>query len=136
RVSRDMLANETFLMRESGSGTRMLADSFLAEIGATPKVGMEIGSNETIKQAVMAGLGVALISVNTIAAELLDKRIAILPVEGTPIRRQWYVVKRQERRLMPAAERLWSFFVGQGREILTELAQLPRLGFGTPPDEE
>ncbi len=138
RIPRDALAREVFLMRESGSGTRTLVDGFLAETGLNPRVGMEIGSNETIKQAVMAGLGIALISANTVTAEASSGRIAILPVEGTPIRRQWFVVKRMERRLMPAADKLWAFLLGEGKELLAEFSQLPRLGLnggahsGTP----
>ncbi len=57
-------------MREVGSGMRLLAKKFLAQHGIEPRIGMEIGSNETIKQAVMAGLGIAFISAHTIAAEI------------------------------------------------------------------
>src|SRR5919106_429560 len=59
------LSAETFLMREPGSGTRTLTEQLLADTGATPAIGMEIDSNETIKQAVMAGLGIALLSAHT-----------------------------------------------------------------------
>ena len=69
------LANETFFIREPGSGTRMLMESLFQEAGFTPKVGMEIGSNETIKQAVIAGLGIAFISAHTVAVELADGRL-------------------------------------------------------------
>jgi DNA-binding transcriptional LysR family regulator len=57
-------------MREVGSGTRLLAEQFLAQHGIEPRIGMEIGSNETIKQAIMAGLGIAFISAHTIALRL------------------------------------------------------------------
>ncbi len=78
------IAKQTILMREVGSGTRLLAEKFLAEQGIEPRIGMEIGSNETIKQAVMAGLGIAFISAHTIAAEIGDGRLAILDVVGLP----------------------------------------------------
>lgn len=134
-IPRAALGAEVFLMRETGSGTRMLVDGFLAETGLSPRVGMEISSNETIKQAVMAGLGIALISANTVMAEVASGRIAILAVDGTPIRRQWFVVKRQERRLMPAAERLWGFLMGEGRGLLEKFFQLPPVdGNGTTAD--
>ncbi len=79
---------------------------------------MEIGSNETIKQAVMAGMGIALLSAHTIAAEVADGRLAVLDVEGLPIVRQWFVVRRSERRLLPAAQALWNHFVWSGADFL------------------
>lgn len=123
-VPRSALSSEVFLMREEGSGTRTLADQFLAESKVSPRVSMEIGSNETIKQAVMAGLGIALISANTVTAEVATGRICMLRVEGTPIMRQWYVVKRLERRLMPASDQLWQFLVGEGRGLLSEMSAI------------
>ena len=70
-----------------------------------PRIGMEISSNETIKQAVMAGLGVAFISAHTIAAEIADGRLVILDVTGLPEMRQWFVVRLAAKRLMPAARK-------------------------------
>ncbi|MEZ5834090.1 MAG: LysR substrate-binding domain-containing protein [Dongiaceae bacterium] len=115
------LSSETFLMREPGSGTRTLTEQLLAETGATPRVGMEIASNETIKQAVMAGLGIALLSAHTVSVELTDGRLAMLDVVGLPIMRQWFVVRRSERRMMPAAGMLWDFFAAEGGKFLPEL---------------
>jgi DNA-binding transcriptional LysR family regulator len=111
-------AGETFLLREEGSGTRMLMERLFAESGLSPNIGMEIGSNETIKQAVMAGLGVALISAHTVAAELEDGRLVSFDVPGLPIVRQWYVTKRTERQLLPAAQALWTFFEQRSGEFL------------------
>lgn len=112
------LADETFLLREPGSGTRILMETLFADTGVTPRIGMEIGSNETIKQAVMAGLGIALISAHTVAVELRDGRLVALPVEGLPIVRQWFVVKRSDKRLLPAARALRDFLVEKGRTFL------------------
>ena len=91
RIPLARFAGETFLLREEGSGTRMLMERLFAESGLSPNIGMEIGSNETIKQAVMAGLGVALISAHTVAAELEDGRLISFDVPGLPIVRQWFV---------------------------------------------
>lgn len=115
------LSSETFLMREPGSGTRTLTEQLLADTGATPSIGMEIESNETIKQAVMAGLGIALLSAHTVAVELEDRRLAMLNVVGLPIMRQWFVVRRSERRMMPAASMLWAFFAAEGGRFLLEI---------------
>jgi len=112
------LAGETILMREAGSGTRSVAERFLAIHGIKPRIGMEIGSNETIKQAVMAGLGIAFISAHTIAAEIDDGRLVVLDVIGLPEIRQWFVVRSAAKRLMPAARALRDFLVTEGRRFL------------------
>lgn len=121
-ISPRALSDETLLMREQGSGTRMLTEQLLAETGAAPRLGMEFESNETIKQAVMAGLGVALLSAHTVSVELKDARLAMLDVVGLPIMRQWFAVRRAERRMMPAANALWSFFAARGGAFLPEIA--------------
>ncbi|HVZ53290.1 MAG TPA: LysR family transcriptional regulator [Pseudolabrys sp.] len=112
------IAGEKMLMREPGSGTRLLAERFLAKHGIKPRISMEISSNETIKQAVIAGLGIAFISAHTIAAELADHRLAVLDVVGLPEMRQWFVVRPAAKRLMPAARALRDFLVAEGRQFL------------------
>jgi DNA-binding transcriptional LysR family regulator len=120
------IAGETLLMREMGSGTRLLAERFLAKHGIQPRIGMEIGSNETIKQAVIAGLGIAFISAHTIASEIQDGRLVILDVAGLPEIRHWFVVRLATKRLMPAAGALREFLVAEGRQFLPDVGQLRR----------
>jgi LysR family transcriptional regulator for metE and metH len=115
------LAAETFLMREVGSGTRMLMEGFFAKAKLKPPIGMEIGSNETIKQAVMAGLGLTFISGHTVAAELHDGRLAALDVKGLPLLRNWFVVRLASKRLMPATKSLRDFLVAEGVSFLPSL---------------
>lgn len=117
-ISPPALSDETFLMREPGSGTRMLTEQLLAETGAAPRIGMEFDSNETIKQAVMVGLGIALLSAHTVAVELADNRLAMLQVVGLPIMRQWFAVRRADRRMMPATSQLWQFLAAEGGNFL------------------
>ncbi|PLX35785.1 MAG: LysR family transcriptional regulator [Hyphomicrobiales bacterium] len=117
------LADETFLVREPGSGTRMLMERRLAEADIQPQVGMEIGSNETIKQAVMAGLGIAFISAHTVAYELSDARLAELDVTGLPVVRQWFVVERKSKKMMPAAEALRDFVIKESARFLPDRPQ-------------
>jgi LysR family transcriptional regulator for metE and metH len=112
------LAGESFLMRELGSGTRTLVERLFAEARMDPSIGMEIGSNETIKQAVMAGMGIAFLSAHTIAAEVADGRLAVLDVTGLPVVRQWFVVRRREKRLLPAARALWDHLATAGCRFL------------------
>jgi len=115
-ITVEELAPESFIVREPGSGTRAHADALLGEQPMT--IGMEMTSNETIKQAVMAGLGIALISAHTIAAEVADGRLAVLNVVGLPIQRQWRVVRLARRELSPAQRALWEFVARVGRDLL------------------
>jgi DNA-binding transcriptional LysR family regulator len=121
---RDLL-DETFLLREKGSGTRALLGTLFGMSGFVPPKSIEFGSNETIKQAVMAGLGIALISAHTIAAEYAEGRLALLPVEGLPLWRQWFAVRRREKRLSPAARTLWDFIQSEGESFLPRLDLSP-----------
>ena len=121
RVTMADLAQETFLVREEGSGTRILMESLFKGEGVEPIIGMEIGSNETIKQAVMADMGLAFISAHTTAAELADGRLVKLNVAGLPLIRQWFVVRRADKRLMPAANALWTFLSTEGRKYLPKI---------------
>jgi LysR family transcriptional regulator, low CO2-responsive transcriptional regulator len=118
RIAPALLAEETFLVREPGSGTRGLMERFFTEAKIAPRIGMEMGSNETIKQAVMAGLGIAFLSAHTVAAELADERLVALDVAGLPIVRQWFIVKLAKRRLLPAAVALRQFMIDEGRKFL------------------
>ncbi len=114
------LDGEAFLLREEGSGTRVLTEDLLERAGLPQASGMEMGSNETIKQAVMAGLGIALISAHTVSIELEENRLSWLDVEGFPIERSWQVIRRSQKILMPAAQALWDFMVSNGHLFLPE----------------
>ena len=98
------LKQETFLMREPGSGTRMAMERFFAEKGITPSGSIEMTSNEAIKQSVEAGLGLGVVSVHTVELELEVGRLKTLDVESFPIVRRWYVVHRKEKRLSAVAQ--------------------------------
>jgi DNA-binding transcriptional LysR family regulator len=118
RIAPVELSSETMLMREAGSGTRMLAERFLVRADISPRIGMEIGSNETIKQAVMAGLGIAFISAHTIEAEIDDGRLTVLDVVGLPEMRRWFILRPAAKRLMPAARVLRDFLIAEGQAFL------------------
>jgi LysR family transcriptional regulator, low CO2-responsive transcriptional regulator len=118
------LSRETMLVREVGSGTRLLTERLLSELGAAPKLGMEISSNETIKQAVMAGLGISLLSYHTVAHEVEEGRLAILRVEGTPVIRKWYIVRNKRKSLLPSGQALWNFIEAEGASYLPMLKRL------------
>ncbi len=121
-IARAQFAGEAFLFREPGSGTRSLFEYFIGDTDIRRvQIGMELGSNETIKQAVMAGLGIALISAHTVAAEIADGRLVLLEVEGLPIIRQWFVLHRTDRLLSPAGGAFRDFAQTHGGEYLPTL---------------
>jgi DNA-binding transcriptional LysR family regulator len=98
---------------------------FFEERGITIKVGMEMASNETIKRAVMAGMGVAFISRHTIDLELQTQRLAILDVRGTPVIREWHVAHLAKKRLSPTASAFKAFVLSHGRELLRAQVACP-----------
>ena len=113
------LLRETFLAREEGSGTRTLMTRFLERIGGGRSFNtVEMGTNETIKQAVMAGLGLAIISAHTCHAELAEGKLAALQAEGLPLVRQWFLIHRSDRELTRASEVLRRFIIDHKAEIL------------------
>lgn len=117
------LSDEIFLNREPGSGTRALMEWMFAQAAVTPRIGMEIASNETIKQAVMAGLGIAFLSAHTVGHELADGRLIALPVDGLPLIRHWFLVRRTEKVLLPAASALADFLSREARQFLPAVAR-------------
>lgn len=117
-IAMSELADETFITREQGSGTRMLMQEYFERIRLAPKLGMAMDSNETIKQAVMAGLGIAFISQHTVYHELEDGRLAVLKVRGLPIVRQWHAMRRVDKILLPPAQAMLDFLGKEGSRYL------------------
>ena len=112
------LMKETFLIREPGSGTRNVYERLLVTHRLHAERTMQMASNETIKQAVMAGMGVALLSLHTISLELEAKRLIVLDVETLPIMRRWYIAHRTGKRLSPAAVAFRQFLLEEGAVLL------------------
>jgi len=89
RIPFARFAEEPFLMREPGSGTRMVAREAFARHGLEPRVRMELSTNEAIKQAIIAGLGVSILSRYTLGLDVTHEQLAVLDVEGLPVERSW-----------------------------------------------
>jgi len=121
KVTLQSLAKETLVVREPGSGTRAAAERHFAAHGLTIRPGCEFGTNEAIKQAVRAGLGLAVVSAQTIELELQTGCLAVLSVEGFPIVRHWYVAHRTQKRLSAAATTFLSML------LATDPASTPSL---------
>ncbi|HMR69381.1 MAG TPA: LysR substrate-binding domain-containing protein [Rubrivivax sp.] len=113
-----LLESEPLIVREIGSGTRRAMEDFLDRHHVHPHVAMEMPSNESIKQAVMAGMGLSFLSLHTIGLELAGGLIRILPVDGAPVVRTWNVVHLAGRTLSPAAEALRYFVLEHANALL------------------
>ncbi len=120
QITAAQLSEETFLIREPGSGTRATMERFFADVGIVPRHALEMVGNETIKQAVMAGLGLAFISAHTVSLECEVGRLVKLPVTGTPVMRRWFVVHRTEKELMPVAETFRAFLLAEAPGLMGE----------------
>lgn len=121
------LVKETFLTREPGSGTRGLMEQLFETARVSPIIGMAMSSNETIKQAVIAGLGIAFISAHTVATELDERRLATLDVVGLPVVRQWFVLARKDKVLLPPARAMLEFLSARGAQFLPRTHRRLRL---------
>ena len=123
-ITKEELAEEHFLLRETGSGTRTSLEIFFADVPAKlERLGTEMGSNETIKQAVMAGLGIAFLSAHTIEQELENRKLVILDVAGMPIRRQWFTISRADRTVRPALQVCNNVLSASGAQYLPMIGE-------------
>ena len=112
------IENESFVVRESGSGTRGAIERFFAAHDVDFHSGIEMTSNEAIKQAVEAGLGLGIVSIHTLELELETKRLQVLDVKDFPIERHWYIIQRKGKRLSPAAQAFKTFVLEQAKEFI------------------
>lgn len=113
-ITPEALLAETMILREPGSGTRILMERFLDRIGEGRTYdSIEFNTNETIKQAVIAGLGIALISAHTVSDALTDGRIVAIDMPGLPIIRKWYLVCAADAGKTPVSQSVHDFIVAQ-----------------------
>jgi DNA-binding transcriptional LysR family regulator len=118
RIPVTRIAREPFIVREKGSDTwNSMEEGFGERIGEL-NIAMEIKSTETIKQAVMAGMGVSFLSAHTISRELRSGAIAVLDVVGFPLMLNWYVVHRHTKRLPPVAQAFKDFLLAEGAALV------------------
>lgn len=112
------MADYSFVVREEGSGTRAAMQRLFEEHQTPLKVAMELPSNETIKQAVMAGMGLSFLSMRTMRHELAGGYLALLDVQGLPQVNHWYVTHLSSKKLSPAAKAFKSFLIEQGGALM------------------
>jgi DNA-binding transcriptional LysR family regulator len=113
-----VLQGQDFVVREQGSGTRSTMETLFAEHGVKVDIVMEMPSNESIKQAVMAGMGMSFLSLRTVRHELAAGHLVLLDIVGLPIIRHWFVTHLSAKRLSPAAEALKHFLIEEGGPLV------------------
>jgi DNA-binding transcriptional LysR family regulator len=121
RIAPSKLADQPFLAREPGSGTRHAMDRYFAEHGLNPPVLQEITSNDSIKQAVMAGMGLAFISLHTVSLEHQTGHLVLLDVKGLPVVREWFVLHLANASLSPSAAAFKQFVHAQAPATIKSL---------------
>jgi DNA-binding transcriptional LysR family regulator len=125
RIRLAQLASEGFLIREEGSGTRASMERVFGERGVPFRVSMEVSSNETIKQAVMANMGLSFISSHTVGLELAAGKLVILDVVGLPIIRDWYVIHLRDKVLAPIPAAFRTFLLEHGARTIQKTVGEP-----------
>jgi DNA-binding transcriptional LysR family regulator len=122
------LRQQSFIVREPGSGTRSAMEAFFSQARFLPRFSMELQSNDAIKQAVKANLGLSFLSLHTIGLELQTKQLSVLQVRGSPVVRAWHVVHALSKLLSPAAEAFRYFVLEHAeRDLAAQFADLGQL---------
>jgi len=127
RIPVDRIASEPFIVREKGSDTWNSMEEAFGDKLRTLNIAMEIKSTETIKQAVIAGMGVSFLSAHTVSRELQAGSLVVLEVQGFPLMLNWYVVHRRSKRLPPVAQAFKAFLMKDGARLIDQA-----LGAKTP----
>jgi len=122
-ITLEQLHKERFLMREIGSGTRLAINRLFAEQNLVIQPYMELGSSEAIKQAVMAGLGISVLSRHNLRLELEHNHIAVLDVVGFPLFYRWYAVHLASKKLSLVSRTFLDFLLLQGKDMLQQLPE-------------
>ncbi|MES2958913.1 MAG: LysR family transcriptional regulator [Pseudomonadota bacterium] len=125
RIPLSRLMREPFVVREQGSDTwQSMADGFGRHLQKL-NIAMQIKSTETIKQAVIAGMGISFLSAHTVSRELQAGSLTVLDVQGFPRMLNWYVVQRRHKRLPPVAQAFKQFLLDEGARLIDQIVPLP-----------
>jgi LysR family transcriptional regulator, low CO2-responsive transcriptional regulator len=125
-ISLQRMAKEPFILREPGSGTRTIVEQFFTENRLNLNVVMEMSSNEAIKQGIVGGLGISVLSLHTLSLAVPGSPLTCLNVEGFPLQRRWYAVYPRGKQLSITAQTFLDFLLNEGKQIVEEsLLALP-----------
>jgi len=124
-ISFARFAEEPFLIREPGSGARAMVRGIFEAHGCEPRVRMELSNNEAIKQAIIAGLGVSIMSRYTLGLDVPHDQVAVLDVAGFPVDRPWMVVHPAGKQLSLVAQAFLDFLLAEARKLVFDHLSLP-----------
>jgi len=124
RIPVERLVREVFIQREAGSGTRLAAEEFFRQQRMNIQSSLELGDNSAVKEAVAAGLGIAVLSRRAVQLDVALRRLVVLDVQGFPLRRQWYVVHRKEKKLSRGASAFRAFLLTSAEAVLASTKQV------------
>ena len=117
KIPLQRLAEEQFIMREEGSGTKMVTERLFEQHGIPIRVRLELSNNEAIKQAIIAGLGISVLSAHTLVLDNASGEFSILDVEGFPLMRDWYAVYRAGKQLSIVARAFLGYLLSEGEQL-------------------
>ena len=126
------LLDEPFITREPGSGTRLLIQTLFEKRGLPFAPTMVMNSNETIKQAVIAGMGLSFLSLHTVGLEIATGTLVPIDLVGTPVVRRWYLAHRNDKRLSPAALAFRTFMLAEAAAWMEAFMRNDPRVFGSP----
>lgn len=121
----ERFAKEPFLLREAGSGARRIVRELFESHGCELRIRMELSNNEAIKQAIIAGLGVSIMSRYTLGLDVPHEQIAILDVEGFPLERSWVVVQPSGKELSLVARSFLEFMMAESKSLIFDHLSRP-----------
>jgi DNA-binding transcriptional LysR family regulator len=124
-IAFERFAAEPFLIREAGSGARSMARELFEAHGLEPRVRMELSNNEAIKQAIIAGLGVSIMSRYTLGLDVPHEQLAVLDVEGFPVDRPWVIAHPAGKQLSLVAQAFLDFMLQESRQLVFEHLSRP-----------
>jgi DNA-binding transcriptional LysR family regulator len=130
RTELSRVAETALLVRERGSGTRTTVERLFKDAGLRLRIGSEMSSNEAIKHMCAAGLGVAFLSLHTCVLELEAGLLAVLPMPGNPIQRDWYVMHLASRQLPQVAQAFETFLYERGQQLVTQQLEVSHRAAG------
>jgi len=108
------LGDEHFIFREKGSGTRMVMESLFQKAGIDPRITMELGTNEAVKQAIMAGIGISMISELSLITEKALNKIDSIDISNFPVTTYWHILYKKEKLLSPVTQNFINFLTEPG----------------------
>jgi len=123
-IPMERLMREPFVVREKGSDTWASMEEGFGPHLANINIAMEIRSTETIKQAVIAGMGISFMSGHTISKEAQSQSLTVLDVQGFPLMLNWYIVHRKNKRLPPVAQAFKEFLIDDGSALMEQIVPL------------